>query len=148
MPREVATLIICILFSILFVLSTVMVIKSPSAMNYSPGLLPTPRSRPNPDLRAENYIGSSLYPIPFQAVIMLDGCSLSDLVSWDLSVSSKVLKVKLDWSCDTKSSSNYNLQEKILPNLEPVYTMPVRNETVTKSLRLGLAFTRYRCEET
>ena len=31
--------------------------------------------------------------------------------------------------------------------LDPVHNIPVRNDTVTKSLRLGLAFTRYRYEK-
>ena len=35
----------------------------------------------------------------------------------------------------------------LIPTLDPVHTIPVRNETVTKLLRLGLAFTRYQYEK-
>ena len=34
-----------------------------------------------------------------------------------------------------------------LVHLDSVHTIPVRNETVTKLLRLGLAFTRYQYEK-
>ena len=33
--------------------------------------------------------------------------------------------------------------DNLTPDKDPVHTIPVRNETVTKKLRLGLLFTRY-----
>ena len=85
--------------------------------DYSSGLLPKPDSQPTPNLHPEKYVGSSLFPLPFQAVLLLEGSSLLELVSWDLSVSTKSLKIKMDWSCDTKSFSGCSLNEKLPPNL-------------------------------
>lgn len=44
------------------------------------------------------------------------------------------------WRFLLKKSQNIKL---ILSSSNPVHTMPVRNETVTKLLRLGIALTRY-----
>lgn len=87
------------------------------SLKHSSGLLPTPSSPPVADLQADNYVGASLYPLPYEAVVVLEGCSLQDLLSWDLSVSTKSIKVKVHWSCHSNSSNGCILQEKLPKNL-------------------------------
>ena len=72
---------------------------------------------PSPGLKPEKYIDSSLFPVPYQAVIILKEAPLKDLISWNLSTSSKAVKVKLEWSCDPNPHSNFKLQEKLPINL-------------------------------
>lgn len=81
------------------------------------GILPTPQNSPIKDQQPKNYIGASLYPLPYQAVLVLEGCPFQNLLSWDISVSSKSIKVKIQWSSNLKSTDGCILREKIPKNL-------------------------------
>ena len=116
-PQEAAIISFRNLWFIFCVLFNVMVLKNYYNPSSSPGLLPTPCYDPTPDLQAGKYIESSLFPVPYQAVVILEGCPLIDLISWDLSASNKAVKVKLEWSSDPKSSPNFKLHEKLPTNL-------------------------------
>lgn len=94
-----------------------MVLKSYATLSSTSGLLPTPSTDPLPGLHPNNYIESSLFLIPYQAVVVLQGCQLADLLSWDLAPSAKSVKAKIKWSSDPKSSSNFKLCDKLPTNL-------------------------------
>ena len=65
----------------------------------SPGLLPTPSSPIIKSSNMDNYIKSSCFPIPYQAVMVVESCSsIVDISSWDINVSTKSLKIKFEWS--------------------------------------------------
>ena len=105
-------------FLLIFPFTAVMVFsESFSTPNQSLSILPTPQSLPIKDQHPKNYIGSSFYPLPYQAVLVLEGCSLQDLLSWDISISSKSIKVKIQWSSNLKSTKGCIHREKIPNNL-------------------------------
>lgn len=81
----------------------------------SPGLLPTPSSPPYKNLSPDCYVGSSYFPLPYQLVLLLEGCPLDSIVSWDISVSKKQLKLKLVWSLYSRPSTGCLLRE-VLPS--------------------------------
>ena len=94
-----------------------MVQSGSSFQNDSCGLLPTPNLPPKDGLPVKSYLGSSFYPLPLQAVSLLEGCPIDEVISWDISVSTKCVKIKVVWSCQAKSSDSYSLKEKLPPNL-------------------------------
>lgn len=94
-----------------------MVQLSSSSFNDSPGLLGTPNCSPKQGLSPESYVGRSFFPLPIQCVVLLEGCSLNDVTSWDLAVSSKEVKLKIIWSCNQQSNSGCLLSEKFPSNI-------------------------------
>lgn len=90
-----------------------MVIHSSIHVSPSPGLLPTP-SQPNGD-NSNIFVGRSYYPLPYPLVTILEGSKLSKLISWDISITTKILKLKLDWSTSPKDSDSSSFS-KMLPN--------------------------------
>lgn len=94
-----------------------MVQNDSTSLQDSSGLLPSPSNHPKQGLPAKYYVGLSSYPLPFQAVVLLEGCCLDEVISWDLSVSSKILKIKIVWSRQAKSNSSYSLNEKLPLNI-------------------------------
>ena len=92
----------------------VMVIQSTNLISQSSGLLPTPPRHVNHQ-NSDPFVGQSYYPLPFPLVTILEGNNLSDLIAWDISVTSKHLKLKLEWSTSS-NHSNTHLIPDILPN--------------------------------
>lgn len=94
-----------------------MVSENSTSKNIRPGLLPPPKCSPISDSKAINFVGNSTYPLPYEAVVVLEGCSIVNILSWDMSVSPKVVKVKVEWSCQPNSSIGCILHEKFPKNL-------------------------------
>lgn len=66
--------------------------------NASTGLLPTPTC---PTIKSNNpndFIKGSFYPIPYQAIIAIEGAKTHELLTWDINVTSQSVKVKMEWS--------------------------------------------------
>lgn len=66
--------------------------------NASTGLLPTPTC---PTIKSNNpndFIKGSFYPIPYQAIIAVEGAKTHELLTWDINVTSQSVKVKMEWS--------------------------------------------------
>ena len=90
-----------------------MVIQSSNLNHQSPGLLPTP-TRQLISEKTDSFVGRSYYPLPFPLTTVLEGSQLTELISWDTSVSSNHLKLKLEWSTVTKES-NSSVPSDIIP---------------------------------
>ena len=93
-----------------------MVIHSSNRVSPSPGLLPTPSRQPN-DANFDSFIGRSYYPLPYPLVTILEGSELSNLISWDISVNSKQLKLKLEWSVSSKVSNSSSFSDLLPKNV-------------------------------
>ena len=117
MLKEASILLFLIIQLILLVWLIIMVSGNSTTSNKSFGLLPSPKSPPISGLQADKYVGSSTYPLPYDAVVVLEGCSIENLLSWDISVSSKAIKVKIEWSCQPNNSNGCVIQEKVPKNL-------------------------------
>ena len=91
-----------------------MVIHSSNRVSPSSGLLPTPPRQSNGSI-SDSFVGRSYYPLPYPLVTILEGSNISELISWDISVTSKVLKLKMEWSASTKDS-DVCLISDLLPN--------------------------------
>ena len=91
-----------------------MVIQPPNTSSQSSGLLPTPSRRSNV-ASSDSFVGRSFYPVPYPLITVLEGSQLSDLISWDISVSPKHLKLKLEWSIST-NDRDASLSFDIIPN--------------------------------
>lgn len=100
-------------FSIILLLKMVSLMSS--YPNFKPGLLPTPTSPPIKDFKPEAYVGASFLPVPFQVVSLLEGCPIDNVISWDLSVSTKSLKLKIEWSSRHTTTDGCIFSE-IFPN--------------------------------
>ena len=90
-----------------------MVQQTPNPVPKSPGLLPTPIRQSSQD-NADPFVGRSYYPLPYPLLIILEGSQLSKLISWDISVSSKQAKLKLEWSTSS-DASDYSSNVAIFP---------------------------------
>ncbi len=73
--------------------------------NVSAGLLPTPTSPIIKSDNPEDYIKSSNYPIPYQAMIAVEGANTHELLTWDINVTTQNVKVKIEWSVLDGSTS-------------------------------------------
>lgn len=62
------------------------------------GLLPTPNSPPITSANMDYFISPSKFPLPYQAVSIIESFPLICSPTWDLNVSSKNVKLKLEWS--------------------------------------------------
>ena len=69
------------------------------------GILPIPRSPGIKNGVPADYIKPSYYPIPYQAVIAIENCNIHQLLSWDINVAVKSIKIKLEWSLANSSSN-------------------------------------------
>ena len=67
-------------------------------MAYSPGILPTPRSPIIKDGVPASYIKQSYYPIPYPAIIAIENSNIHEVISWDINVNHKSIKIKVDWA--------------------------------------------------
>ena len=76
-------------------------------MAKSSGILPTPRSPAIKNGVPASYVKSSYYPIPYQAIIVTESCDIHEILSWDINVSSKLVKIKVEWSL-SKNSNGIN----------------------------------------
>ena len=63
----------------------------------NPGLLPTPNSPKIISKSMKDYIHPSFYPIPFQAVNIVESLNINCPPTWDLNVTSKNIKFKAEW---------------------------------------------------
>ena len=90
-----------------------MVIQSSNLSLQSPGLLPTP-TRQLIREKSDPFVGRSYYPLPFPLITVLEGSKLTELISWDISVSSSHLKLKIEWSTSSKESDS-SLSSDIIP---------------------------------
>ena len=80
-----------------------MVFHSSNQDSLSSGLLPTPIRKTNPE-NSDSFIDRSCYPLPFPLITILEGNNIVDLISWDISVSTKHLKLKMEWSTSSNDS--------------------------------------------
>ena len=62
------------------------------------GILPIPKSPGIKNGDPRSYIKHSHYPIPYQAVIAIESCDINNVLSWDINVSTKNIKIKIEWS--------------------------------------------------
>ena len=97
------------------VLIIVMVLQSLNPASKSSRLLPTPTRETIQD-NADPFVGQSYYPLPYPLTIILKGSHLSNLLSWDISVSPKQVKLKLEWATSSDDSS-CPLIADFLPNI-------------------------------
>jgi hypothetical protein len=70
------------------------------------GILPFPKSPTIKNGVPASYIKQSYFPIPYQAIIAIESCNISDVLSWDINVSTKSIKVRIEWSMSNDNSSN------------------------------------------
>ena len=68
---------------------------------------PTPRSPAIKNGVPASYVKSSYYPIPYLAIIVTESCDIHEILSWDINVSSKLVKIKVEWSV-SKNSNGIN----------------------------------------
>ena len=82
--------------------------KLPYIMLFSPkaGLLPTPDSPKINSKNPNDYIKSSNYPIPFQAVNIAESFNINCQPTWDINVASKVVKFRAEWDLSGQVYSN------------------------------------------
>ena len=70
------------------------------------GILPFPKSPTIKNGVPASYIKQSYFPIPYQAIIAIESCNINDVLSWDINVSTKTIKVRIEWSMSNDNSSN------------------------------------------
>lgn len=68
-----------------------------------PGLLPTPNTPILQNKDVGQYIKASSYPIPFQASTAVEYTNVTEVSSWDIQVSLKTVKIKIDWHVGNSS---------------------------------------------
>ena len=68
-------------------------------------MIPTPASPIIKSVNPEDYIKSSNYPIPYQAMIAVEGANTHELLTWDINVTTQNVKVKIEWSVLDGSTS-------------------------------------------
>ena len=61
------------------------------------GLLPTPNGPKLHSPKAQDYVKRSYFPIPFQAVNIIESFNIQSKPTWDINVTSKALKFKAEW---------------------------------------------------
>ena len=62
------------------------------------GILPMPNSPAIKNNDFSSYIKRSYFAITYQAIIALEHCDIHELLSWDINVSIKTIKIKVEWS--------------------------------------------------
>ena len=77
-------------------------------MEFSPknGLLPTPNGPKLHSPKAQDYVKRSYFPIPFQAVNIIESFNIQSKPTWDINVTSKALKFKAEWDIVNQNLSN------------------------------------------
>ncbi len=63
----------------------------------SPGLLPNPNCPVLKSPNAQDYVKRSNYPIPYQAVGIIESCNVRCSPTWDINVTSNSIHFKLQW---------------------------------------------------
>ncbi len=81
-------------------------------MVYTSGILPIPKSPIIKDGAPSSYIKPSYYPIPYQAIIAIENCDIHEVLSWDISVNVKSIKIKVDWSLAIDNNGTTDLFPK------------------------------------
>lgn len=76
----------------------------------SSGLLPTPKSPVIENGMPESYIKRSYFPIPYQLVVVVEGCNINNVLAWDINVTSKSVKVKVEYSIIDESTNSLNCE--------------------------------------
>ena len=85
-------------------------------MVYASGILPIPKSPIIKDGAPTSYIKPSYYPIPYQATIAIENCDIHEVLSWDISVNVKSIKIKVDWSLAKDNNGTTDLFPKAVYN--------------------------------
>ena len=87
-------------------------------MVYTSGILPIPKSPIIKDGAPTSYIKPSYYRtikpsyIPYQAIIAIENCDIHEVLSWDISVNVKSIKIKVDWSLAKDNNGTTDLLPK------------------------------------
>lgn len=74
------------------------------------GILPTPNSPKIASTNMNMYVKRSFYPIPYQVVCAIESCNVDSISSWDINVTDKNIKVKVQ----------YDLKDKVLTDSDDV----------------------------
>lgn len=91
-----------------------------------PGLLPTPNSPILIHLDSSKYIKQSYYPIPYSASIGIEGYAdnIERVTSWDINVSNKTVKLKIEWCvCDSSTNALKTIFPKDVTNSISTYNV-------------------------
>ena len=109
------------------------------------GILPTPNSPGIKNGDISSYIKRSYYPIPYQAIIALENCDIHELLSWDINVSVKSIKIKVEWST-AKSNGNIELLPKAVYNsiasynlTQPTWSSSFNNQSLSLKVEWKIA---------
>lgn len=70
----------------------------------SPGILPVPNTPLIEKGTPEHYIKRSYFPIPYQVIVAVDGCKVNEVLAWDINVTSKSVKIKVEYSLNESST--------------------------------------------
>lgn len=66
------------------------------------GILPTPNSPKIHSTNMNMYVKHSYYPIPYQVVCAIESCNVDSISSWDINVTEKTIKVKVQYDLTDK----------------------------------------------
>ena len=99
-----------------------------------PGLLPTPNSPEIHSTNMKDYIHRSYYPIPFQAVTIIENLPIKSSPTWELNVATKQIKFKVEWNlADNNTDHDIELFPKPVLNSLSTFNIekPTWNTTFT-----------------
>ena len=108
------------------------------------GILPTPNSPGIQNGDISSYIKRSYYPIPYQAIIALENCDIHELLSWDINVSIKSIKIKVEWST-AKNNGSIKLPKAVYNSIasynltQPTWSSSFNNQTLSFKVEWKIA---------
>ena len=76
------------------------------AFSSKSGLLPSPNGPKIHSSNAKDYIKRSYYPIPFQAMNIIESFNIQSKPTWDINVTAKTVKFKAEWDLSGQIYSN------------------------------------------
>ena len=108
----------------------------------NPGLLPTPNSPQVHSLNMNDFIQRSCYPIPYQAVTIIENFAINGPSTWDLNVAAKHIKFKAEWNLsDNSKADRVDMFPKPILNSLRTYNLdqPTWNTSYTSN-KLSIKF--------
>jgi hypothetical protein len=73
--------------------------------------------------RVDSYIKTSYFPMLYAVTSILQGCNISNVLSWDINVKSNNLKVKVEWMVSESPNISSELYPKAVLNTISLYNL-------------------------
>ena len=87
------------------------------------GILLTPKTPSIKNGAPASYVKPSYYPLPYQAVIAIENCDIHEVLSWDINVNTKGIKIKIEWSLEKDNNGTTDILPKAIYNSISSYNL-------------------------